>query len=59
MLTFFQHLATSGRHNSAMTTSTEIQYIPNQSSTGCPVSIFTVGINSNSFCWPLDSVHGT
>jgi len=26
---------------------------------GCLVSIFNVGINSNSFPWPLDFVHET
>jgi len=25
---------------------------------GCLVSIFTVGINSYLFCWPVESVHG-
>jgi len=30
--------------------------LPNDPSTGCLVSIFTVGINSESFSWPVHSI---
>jgi len=55
-LTKFQHLVTSGHHNYAMITDQRLQIagnsLPNDNSTGCLVSIFIVGINSNYFPGP-------
>jgi len=48
---FFQSLATSGRHNSAVIID-RLKFIGNDLCTGCLVSIFTVGTNSKSFPWP-------
>ena len=57
---FFQHLATSGHHNPAMIIDRwNFITVPNDPSTGCLVSIFTVGINSKSFRWPLHSIRQT
>jgi len=52
---FFQRLATSSRHNSAVIIDRR-KFITNGLSARCLVSIFTVGINSKSFPWPVHSV---
>jgi len=53
---FFPTLATSGRHNSRWAQIDENSQ-PNDPSTGCQVFILTVGINSKSFPWPVQSPH--
>jgi len=55
---FFQRLATSSRYNSAMI-KIDGNSLQNYPSTGCLVSIFTVGINSKSFPWPVHSIQET
>jgi len=55
---FFQRLATSGRHNSAMIIDRR-KFITKWSLYGSLVSIFTVGLNSKSFPWPVHSVQDT
>ena len=55
MVTKTIRLATSGRHNSAMSTNAE-NLRPNGLPTGCLVFIFTVRINSKSFFWTVRCV---
>jgi len=55
---FFPRIATSGRHNSAMVTDGQ-KFVTKITLYECIVSIFTVGINSKSFQWPVHSVQET
>jgi len=48
---FFRRLATSGHYSYINENS-----LPNDASAGCLVSIFSVGINSNSLSWSVHSV---
>ena len=55
---FFQRLATSGRHNSAMIIDRR-RFVTNGSLYGISSFHFTVGINSKRFAWPVHSVQKT
>jgi len=55
LLTKFPGLATSGCHNSAVSTNAE-NARPNGPPTRCLVSIFTIWINSKSFSWTVRCV---
>jgi len=55
---FFQRIATSGRHNSAMITDRR-KFIIKITLCGMSRFQFTVGINSKSFPWPMHCVQET
>jgi len=56
--TKFQRLGASGCHNYAMIADPR-NSLPNDFSTGCLVSIYTIRINSKSFSWAVCSVWET